>query len=118
MRILFVDDTEDNINLYQIFLKNYDKADIEYTTKPDTAIKLMNENVYDLVFLDIEMPGKTGFDVLEEVTIQNEQKIYALTAYSDTDTVEKINEHERIKDILKVFLSIQVAQTFRFFWKT
>ncbi len=34
----------------------------------DDAIELIEDNPIDLVFLDIQMPGKTGFDLLEELT--------------------------------------------------
>ncbi len=101
MRILFIDDTVDNINLYKIFLRNYDKADIDYTSSPVEAIRLINENDYNLIFLDIEMPGKNGFEVLDEVTVFENQRIYALTAYSDGETVEKIQKHSSISDLLK-----------------
>lgn len=33
-----------------------------------TAIEVINQMKPDVVFLDIQMPGKTGFDVLEELT--------------------------------------------------
>lgn len=40
---------------------------IQKITDPETAIAFLNENKIDLVFLDIEMPLKSGFDVLKEL---------------------------------------------------
>ncbi len=101
MNILFVDDTEDNINLYKIFLKNYDAAKIDYLSDPVEAIKAIASGKYQLVFLDIEMPVKNGFDVIEEVGDIGNCTIYALTAYTDTSIIEQIGENKKFKDIVK-----------------
>ncbi|MET0299208.1 MAG: response regulator, partial [Flavitalea sp.] len=31
------------------------------------ALVFLNENVVDLLFLDVEMPGATGFDLLDQI---------------------------------------------------
>lgn len=50
------------------------------TTDPLEAIEHLREDLPDVLFLDIEMPGKTGFDVLRDL---NEQPLVVFTtAYS------------------------------------
>lgn len=44
------------------------------------AVEAMKEIKPDLIFLDIQMPGGSGFDVLEQV--QGDFKIVFVTAYS------------------------------------
>jgi two-component system, LytTR family, response regulator len=40
------------------------------TSDPDEAVQALTANPPDVVFLDIEMPGKTGFDVLAQLPVQ------------------------------------------------
>jgi len=47
--------------------------------KASNAIKLINEQKPDLLFLDVQMPGKDGFEVLEQ--INHEPFVIFCTAY-------------------------------------
>lgn len=46
-----------------------------------SAIKAINELKPDIVFLDIQMPGQTGFDLVEQVDFKG--KIIFVTAYDE-----------------------------------
>lgn len=46
-----------------------DKVEVVFEAKnADEAIAYLNEHRVDVMFVDIQMPGKTGFDLLEELT--------------------------------------------------
>jgi two-component system, LytTR family, response regulator len=45
------------------------------------AVQMIEERAPDLLFLDIQMPGKTGFDVLEEIDAEQTPVVVFLTAY-------------------------------------
>ena len=45
------------------------------------AVQMIEERAPDLLFLDIQMPGKTGFDVLEELDAEQTPVVVFLTAY-------------------------------------
>ncbi|HLL77595.1 MAG TPA: response regulator [Pyrinomonadaceae bacterium] len=45
------------------------------------AVRMIEERAPDLLFLDIQMPGKTGFDVLEEIDAEQTPVVVFLTAY-------------------------------------
>ncbi|MCI0693103.1 LytTR family DNA-binding domain-containing protein [candidate division KSB1 bacterium] len=45
------------------------------------AVKLIQENKPHLVFLDIQMPGMNGFEVIETVGIENMPAVVFVTAY-------------------------------------
>ncbi|RZJ81796.1 MAG: response regulator, partial [Flavobacterium sp.] len=45
------------------------------------AMKFLNENSVDLVFLDVKMPKLSGFDFLK--TLSNRPKIIVTTAYKE-----------------------------------
>ena len=47
----------------------------------DHAARLIEEHQPDLLFLDIQMPGKTGFDLLNEVNFQG--SVIFVTAYDE-----------------------------------
>lgn len=47
------------------------------------AIKLIQQQKPDLVFLDVNMPGLSGFDVIETVGIENMPPVIFLTAYEN-----------------------------------
>ena len=60
------------------------------------AIKYLNQNQVDLIFLDIHMPDFTGFDFIE--TIKNPPKIVLTT--SDTNFAIQAFEYDCIVDYL------------------
>ena len=60
------------------------------------AIKFLNQNSIDLIFLDIHMPGFTGIDFIQ--TLANPPKIVMTT--SDTDFAIASYEYEAIVDYL------------------
>ena len=51
---------------------------------PLEALPLINRERPDLLFLDINMPGKSGFELLRE--IEYEPKIIFITAYAERKT--------------------------------
>ena len=60
------------------------------------AIKYLNQNEVDLIFLDIHMPDFTGFDFIQ--TLKNPPKIILIT--SDKDFAIEAFEYECIVDYL------------------
>jgi len=60
------------------------------------AIKFLNQNEVDLIFLDIHMPGFTGIDFIQ--TLKNPPKIVMTT--SDTEFAIASYEYETIVDYL------------------
>lgn len=63
-------------------LKEYHEIEIiGECTNGNEAVKFINEYHPDLIFLDIEMPEKSGFDVLEE--IDKKANVVFVTAYGD-----------------------------------
>lgn len=67
IRTIIVDDEPSAVNVLALLLKKRCKDDVELiatSTSPVEAKKLIEELRPDLVFLDIEMPGMTGVDLL------------------------------------------------------
>ena len=57
----------------------------------DDALVLIRNNVIDLVFLDVEMPYGSGFDLLEKVDHSNFEVVF-VTAYNQY-AIEALNNH-------------------------
>jgi DNA-binding NtrC family response regulator len=93
-KILIVDDQEANVNLLQRTLQNAGYKAITSTRDPREVCALHSRNRYDLILLDLMMPGMDGFQVMEElkgieqdgylpvlvITAQPEHKVRALKA--------------------------------------
>jgi putative two-component system response regulator len=64
-KILIVDDQAVNIVLLERMLQGAGYLSITSTTNPDEVFKLHLKNRYDLILLDLQMPGMDGFQVME-----------------------------------------------------
>lgn len=63
--ILIVDDQEANVQLLEHMLRDIGYRCITTTTDPHAVCALHRDNLYDLILLDLQMPGMDGFQVME-----------------------------------------------------
>ncbi len=103
--ILIVDDVLDNIQVAMNILKE-DSYDFSYAKSGEDAMTLLNENNFDLVLLDIMMPGIDGYEVCKRM--QNDPRlldipVIFLTAKADTDSMSKAFEVGGLDYITKPF---------------
>jgi PAS domain S-box-containing protein len=63
--ILIVDDQESNVSLLQQLLSADGYTSVDSTMKPQEVCALHRKNRYDLILLDLQMPGMDGFQVME-----------------------------------------------------
>ena len=64
-RILIVDDQEPNVSLLTQLLTEAGYTQVASTTNPLEVGALHRKNRYDLILLDLQMPGLDGFQVME-----------------------------------------------------
>ena len=63
--ILIVDDQEANVRLLEQLLSETGYTCVASTTSPQEVCALHRKNRYDLILLDLQMPGMDGFQVME-----------------------------------------------------
>jgi two-component system sensor histidine kinase/response regulator len=90
-RILVVDDVSQNIQVIGniLYENNYQ---VSFALSGPEALSLLNHEYYDLILLDILMPGMDGYEVCKIVKANEKIShipIIFLTAKSDTDSILK-----------------------------
>lgn len=120
-RILVVDDKAANVSLLEGMLRGAGYAAIESTTNPREVCELHRKNPYDLILLDLQMPGMDGFQVMEElkkieedgylpvlvITAQPDHKLRALQSGAKDFVSKPFDLAElraRVRNILEVRL--------------
>jgi CheY-like chemotaxis protein len=91
-KILVAEDNEKNRKVFNFILNQLD-VDITEAVDGFKALELLKDNVYDLVLLDIAMPGKSGIDVIKEARQRDAYKnipFIAITAFAMKGDKEKI----------------------------
>jgi two-component system cell cycle response regulator len=81
--ILIVDDLEANVKLLEQMLRGAGYTRITSTRNPHAVCNLHRENHYDLILLDLRMPGMDGFQVMEglkEIETAGYMPVLAITA--------------------------------------
>ena len=63
--ILIVDDQQPNVSLLEQLLRDAGYRHVASTMNPQEVCALHRRNRYDLILLDLQMPGMDGFQVME-----------------------------------------------------
>jgi CheY-like chemotaxis protein len=66
-KILVVDDQQANVLLLEQMLRSGGYRAVSATTDPAKVARLHLVHRYDLILLDLQMPGRDGFQVLEDL---------------------------------------------------
>ncbi len=118
MRALIVDDERLARKELTSLLKDYSEIElIGEASNADEAYEMIEELKPELLFLDIQMPGKTGFELLEmldavpEVIFTTAYDEYAMKAFevNALDYLLKPIQPERLKDAVEKVITIEKA---------
>lgn len=71
-KILMVDDQEANIHLLEQLLSESGYTHVTSTQNPHEVCALHRKHRYDLILLDLQMPGMDGFQVMEGLKTNSE----------------------------------------------
>jgi CheY-like chemotaxis protein len=67
VRVLVVDDVEENRDVLSLLLEGIG-ADVKIASDGPQALSVIEEGLFDIVFLDIRMPGMSGVEVCRRIT--------------------------------------------------
>lgn len=67
IRVLFVDDDSQLLKSAKECLNLQSNYDIHFAPSAETAFELMNNNEYNVIVCDIQMPVTNGFEFLKEL---------------------------------------------------
>jgi len=92
IHILAVDDIETNLEILKLFIENkYPHATLDLAMGGYEAIGMYKTQTYDIILMDLKMPGLNGFEVLEKFkAIKIPPPVYALTADVYKDTYDRV----------------------------
>jgi len=93
LKVLVVDDNEINLRLAEIILKK-NQYDVTTICSGEDSIELAMHNKYDLIFMDLHMPGMDGYDAAKQIRQHQDgghrPVIVALTANAMPQEIDKI----------------------------
>ncbi|RYG19432.1 MAG: PAS domain S-box protein [Chitinophagaceae bacterium] len=121
-RVLVVDDNEVNILIAKRFLSKWGLT-IDFASNGEEAINKIVSNPYDLVFMDIRMPGIDGFDttkIIRELPEAYYKKlpIIALTASTLHNEHKKFKESGMDGHVLKPFNPNEIKEVLNLYLNT
>jgi CheY-like chemotaxis protein len=101
-RVLLVDDDPQIIRLFQEAIR-HKGYQVDFALSGDEALAKMTAHKPDFLFLDLMMPQRSGFDVLEVIEktpALSGMRVFAMTA-SDLSCEEKAYLEQRVEMIVK-----------------
>lgn len=92
-KIIFIaEDDDDSFDYISVLLKETN-AEIQRADNGDLLMEMIRSKTPDIVFLDINMPGRTGYDCLKEIRSSGyATKIIAQTAYAMSEEKKRCME--------------------------
>jgi two-component system sensor histidine kinase BarA len=93
LMVLVVDDNEINLRLAEIVLKK-NNYDVTTVCSGEDSIEMVKQNHYDLIFMDLHMPGLDGYEAAKQIRLNengdHRAVIIALTANAMPQEIENI----------------------------
>lgn len=85
-KILVIDDEDSMCNFMEIMLSK-EGYSVDTANNGIDGVDMLKDKNYDLVIADMNMPGMTGLEVLQEVkTIKSNQEFIVMTAFASVDS--------------------------------
>lgn len=91
-RVVAVDDEPINLEVLKVQLRNTGVG-LEVFTTGDAALKALAEKPADLIIMDVMMPGKSGFELVQEMrALGRKEPVLFLTARNHTQDLKLLLE--------------------------
>ena len=107
IRVLMIDDNGNVIRATKEYFSNHAVIDVvleAYDGDAGYDLIMNHEKDYDVIVMDLIIPGKDGLTILEELHQEKiSKKIIVLTSYKKEETIRKISEYGVSYFMLKPF---------------
>jgi two-component system, LytTR family, response regulator len=110
IKSIIVEDIQVAADFLRKFCEKSGKVDVlGHFMNVEDALGFLNQNVVDLIFLDVEMPGATGFDLLDRISyspkviLTTSKTEYAFNAfqYNVADYLKKPFTYQRFLESIQ-----------------
>lgn len=103
-KILIVEDDLDFASTLSLSLK-LRKHSISLARTGMEALRLANEQIFDICFLDIKMPGMSGIECLQKIKslLPEKTQYVVMTGFRDQETLEEAEKAGPDRILLKPF---------------
>lgn len=114
LKLLVVEDNDINRLVVNKMMSDWN-FQIENASNGSTAIDMIEENEYDIVLMDIEMPGMNGYETVEHIrtkltAAKKNIPVLAMTAHANTEEKEKCKKAGMNDYISKPFDSLELKE--------
>lgn len=111
LKAMIIEDEVESVQLLTTLVQSTGLAVVDaYTSNPDEATSLISECKPDIVFLDIKMPGKSGFDILDDLRKSNSFYPYIVFTTAYDDFAVKAFEYTAFDYLLKPVDSARLSE--------
>ncbi|ESU33192.1 hypothetical protein G3A_07415 [Bacillus sp. 17376] len=101
-RVLVAEDEQRISHLLKMYLER-EAFDVEVADNGDEALEKALQDSFDIIILDILMPGRNGFSVLEELRKTKDTPVIMLSAKGEAHDLKRGEELGASEYILKPF---------------
>jgi DNA-binding NtrC family response regulator len=111
-KLLVVDDEPDMLRLLSMIIKEKTPYEVTTTTNPLEALELAKGGGFDLLLVDLKMPGLNGIELLEAVRRFDEDvPVIIITAYGTVEAAVETIRKGGFDFITKPFRKEQILFT-------
>lgn len=90
--ILYVEDNKSNQKLIENLFENYSGFNLTISSSAEEGLAEMVNHDFDLIIMDINLPGMDGYDALEKLQMNAETKDIPIIALSATAGITEIKK--------------------------
>jgi CheY-like chemotaxis protein len=88
-KILVVDDVVEILQLFKVQLAELGYQDVFLVDNGNEALEILRQHDFDLVFLDIELPGMDGMSILDNIQLDHPNlPVVMCSAHNSVDNVK------------------------------
>lgn len=111
LKSIIIDDEPDACELLSMLLSEIDDIEVLGTAfNVDDGVKLVLETNPDVIFLDIEMPEKNGFDLIHELDYFDQEPIIIFTTAYNEYAIDAIR-HAAFDYLLKPIKRVELLKS-------